>query len=105
MLLRDNIIGKLNDDVWEGHLGDAKLLHCVQEGYCWARYSECVMFWYNICQVCLEKVSHPLKEGFQAKKQAKYPMQVMAVDIMDHLPESDDENINFGCNLLFHQVD
>ena len=51
-MLRDDVLGKLHDDVWGGHLGEAKLMHRVQERYYWPGYSESVKVWCRTCVKC-----------------------------------------------------
>ena len=92
-MLRDDVLGKLHDDVWGGHLGEAKLMHRVQERYYWPGYSESVKVWCRTCVKCARRKSPiPQRKASMQTIQAGYPMQVVAVDIMGPLPETDDGN-------------
>ncbi|KAL5469186.1 hypothetical protein EMCRGX_G030404 [Ephydatia muelleri] len=92
-MLRDDLLGKLHDDVWGGHLGEAKLMHRVQERYYWPGYSESVKFWCRTCFKCARRKSPiPQRKASMQTIQAGYPMQVVAVDKMGPLPETDDGN-------------
>ena len=92
-MLRDDVLGKLHDDVWGGHLGEAKLMHRVQERYYWPGYSESVKVWCRTCVKCARrKYPIPQRKASMQTIQAGYPMQVVAVDIMGPLPETDDGN-------------
>ena len=87
------MLGKLHDDVWGGHLGEAKLMHRVQERYYWPGYSESVKVWCRTCVKCARRKSPiPQRKASMQTIQAGYPMQVVAVDIMGPLPETDDGN-------------
>ena len=85
-MLRDDVLGKLHDDVWGGHLGDTKLMHRVQERY----------YWPTRCRTCVKcarrKSPIPQRKASMQTIQAGYPMQVVAMDIMGPLPETDDGN-------------
>ena len=67
-VLQDNVLEKLHGDVWGGHLGEAKLMHHVQEWYYWPGYSESMKVLCRTCVKCAQRksVTHPSKEGFHA---------------------------------------
>ena len=50
--LRDIVLEKLHGAVTGGHLGEAKLVHRVQERYYWPGYSESVKVWCRTCVKC-----------------------------------------------------
>ena len=54
-----------------GHLGEAKLMHRVQERYYWPGYSESESLVQDMCQMRQEKVSYPSEEGFNANNTSR----------------------------------
>ena len=79
--VRDNVLEKLHGDVWGGHLGEAKLMHRVQERYYWPGYSESVKVW---CRTCARRKS-PIP-------QRRASMQTMQACRVSHADRSSGHN-------------
>ena len=74
-----DVLGKLHDDMWGSHLGEAKLMHCVLERYYWSDYSESVKVWCKTgIKLAQRKTPNPQRKASMQTIKAGYPMQVVA---------------------------
>lgn len=91
--LREEILQNLHAGTLGGHLGAEKTLAKVKERFYWPGVQEDVSNWCRTCEACATRKTAPQKgrAPLQTVK-AGYPMQVVAVDIMGPLPESQSGN-------------
>ena len=91
--LRDEVLHELHAGALEGHLGEEKTLHKVKECFYWPGMQRSDTLWCHTCEVCQTRMSAPQKNHAPLGTiKAGYPMQVVAVDIMGPLPESEAGN-------------
>ena len=91
--LRDEVLHELHAGALEGHLGEDKTLNKLKERFYWPGMQRDVRNWCRTCEVCQTRKSAPKKNHAPLQTiKAGYPMQVVAVDIMGPLPESEAGN-------------
>ena len=91
--LRDEVLHKLHAGALEGHLGEEKTLNKVKEHFYWPGMQHDVRNWCRTCEACQTRKSAPKKNYAPLQTiKAGYPMQVVAVDIMGPLRESETGN-------------
>jgi len=73
------------------HLGSDRTLAQLQDGYYWPGMSKDIQAWCNACDVCAVSRSPPPRaRGEMVKVTAAAPMDLVAVDVLSGLPQSDD---------------
>ena len=84
---------ELHDGVLGGHLGEDKTLSKVKERFYWPGYQADVCNWCRTCTDCAKRKT-PVPKGKAALSSIKvgYPLQLVAVDILGPLPESENRN-------------
>ena len=76
-----------------GHLGQEKTLSRVKQKFYWPGHFNDIKNWCNTCTTCAtHKTAHPKQKAVLQTMQAGYPLQIVAVDILGPLPESDNRN-------------
>ena len=86
----------LHEGAIGGHLGEEKMLNKLKERFYWPGCTEAVKDW---CRTCIRRTTR--KTAAQKRKaplqslRAGYPMQIVCVDIMGPLPETED-----GCKYV-----
>ena len=91
--LRDEVLHELHAGALEGHLGEDKTLNKVKERFYWPGMQHDVRNWCRTCEACQTRKSAPKKNHAPLQTiKAGFPMQVVAVDIMGPLPESETGN-------------
>ena len=91
--LRSGILEALHGGVVGGHLGHEKTFSHVRERFYWPGYWNDTRDWCLACQECSTRKSptHSRRAPL-GTVQAGYPTQIMAVDLLGPLPESDQKN-------------
>ena len=88
--LQENILKQIHDD---GHLGQEKTLSRVKQKFYWPGHYNDIKNWCNTCVTCAtHKSSAPKQKAALQTVQAGYPLQMVAVDILGPLPESEAGN-------------
>ena len=91
--LKEEIMEELHAGVVGGHLGEEKTIHQLKRRFYWPGYSQDVRNWCRTCANCAtRKTQAPKQKAPMQTIKSGYPMQVIAVDIMGPLPESDGRN-------------
>ena len=91
--LREEAIRDLHEGAMGGHLGEDKTLGRVKERFYWPGYHNDVCEWIKRCGQCAaRKTPAPKNRAPLQSVKTGYPMQLVAVDILGPLPESDAGN-------------
>ena len=91
--LRDEIMLELHSGALEGHLGVDKTIAKIKERFYWPGIHADVDQWIRTCPECATRKSSPQRNrGPLHTIKAGYPLQVVAVDILGPLTESDGGN-------------
>ena len=91
--LREKIVKDIHEGVAGGHLGQDKMLHHLKERFYWPGHYNDVKDWCQTCATCASRKSstHSPKTALGTIS-ATYPTQVMAVDLVGPLSESEKGN-------------
>ena len=91
--MREQILRELHEGVASGHLGQDKTLHRLKERFYWPGHFNDVRDWCQTCATCATRKSpsHSPRSPLGTIT-ANYPTQIMAVDLVGPLPESDKGN-------------
>ena len=91
--LREEVLEELHAGALEGHLGEEKTLYKVKERFYWSGMQQDVRDWCQTCETCATRKRAPKKNRAPLGTiKTGYPMQVVAVDILGPLPESEAGN-------------
>ena len=91
--LQKEILDEPHGETQCGHLGEEKTLSRLKERFYWPGHWNDVRNWCNTCATCATRKSVGAKNRAPLQTiRAGYPMQVVAVDILGPLPESDGGN-------------
>lgn len=91
--IRKEILHELHAGAVGGHLGEEKTLGCLKERFYWPGHFTDVRNWCKTCAACATRKTLPTRGRAPLKNiQVGYPMQVVAVDILGPLPESNSGN-------------
>ena len=91
--LREEILQELHAGVLGGHLGEDKTLLKIRERFYWPGLQLSVRDWCHTCEPCVTRKTAPKRNHAPLQMiRAGYPMQVVAVDMMGPLPESENGN-------------
>ena len=91
---RDEMFTQLHSAINAGHMGRRRTQKRMQKKFYWFRMNEDIKMWVKICPVCQKR-----KKGGMTPKAPLKPMTVgmpnerVALDIVDHLPESEKGNV------------
>ena len=87
--LHERILRQIHD----GHLGQEITLSRVKQKFYWPGHYNDITNWCNTCVTCAtQKSSAPKQKAALQTVQAGYPLQMVAVDILGPLPESEAGN-------------
>ena len=92
--MREDVLRDFHEGAVGGHLGTDKLFGVIQEQFYLPGYHNDVSEWVKRCSVCAMRKS-PAPRNHRAPLQSVqygYPMQLVPVDILGPLPESDAGN-------------
>ena len=91
--LHPEILEELHSGAVAGHLGEEKTLSRLKQRFYWPGHWNDVRRWCKTCSVCAASKTPPPKRKAALKPvKTGYPMQLVAVDILGPLPESDAGN-------------
>ena len=91
--IRPLILEELHQGIGSGHLGQEKTLDCLKERFYWPGHFSDVHNWCKSCVSCTtRKTSTPRRKAALGTIVAGYPMQIIAIDLVGPLPESDNGN-------------
>ena len=91
--VRSQILKQLHEGAFGGHLGEAKTLNRLHERFYWSRYLEDVVEWCKTCLTCAARKNPSQKSIIPLQSMtARYPLQLVAVDIVGPLTPSKTEN-------------
>ena len=92
-VLREEILQELHAGAIGGHLGEEKTLGRLKERFYWPGHWNEVRDWCRTCASCAtRKTAAPKRRAPLQSIKVGYPMQLVAVDILGPLPESDHGN-------------
>ena len=90
---RPDKLKSLHEGVTSGHLGQEKTLSKLKERFYWPGHYNDVRDWCQTCVACFKRKSPPTSRRAPMQTiTAGYPTQVMAVDLLGPLPESEKGN-------------
>ena len=91
--LREEVLREIHAGALEGHLGEEKSLYKLKERFYWPGMQQDIHNWCKTCKVCATRKS-AAKEDHAPLQTIKtgYPMQIVAVDTLGPLPESEAGN-------------
>ena len=90
---RTDILKHLHEGITGGHLGQDKTLHKLKERFYWPGHYNDVRDWCQTCGACAKRKSPPTSGRAPMQTiTAGYPTQVMAVDLLGPLLESNNGN-------------
>ena len=88
--LHCEVLKELHEGAVGGHLGESKMLGRLKERFYWPGCSEAVSDWCKSCIKCAtRKTTVPKPRAGLQTIRAGYPMQIVCVDIMGPLPETE----------------
>eukprot|EP00731_Ephydatia_muelleri_P031295 Em0022g809a len=88
--LHCEVLKELHEGAVGGHLGESKMLGRLKERFYWPSCSEAVSDWCKSCIKCAtRKTTVPKPRAGLQTIRAGYPMQIVCVDIMGPLPETE----------------
>eukprot|EP00731_Ephydatia_muelleri_P014216 Em0007g1526a len=88
--LHCEVLKELHEGAVGGHLGERKMLGRLKERFYWPSCSEAVSDWCKSCIKCAtRKTTVPKPRAGLQTIRAGYPMQIVCVDIMGPLPETE----------------
>ena len=91
--LQQTILKELHEGVAGGHLGQDRTLQKLKERFYWPSHFNAVRDWCQTCPECAtRKLKAPRRRAPLGTITAGYPTQIMAVDLLGPLPESDNGN-------------
>ena len=91
--LQQVILKELHEGTGGGHLGQDKTLNKLKERYYWPGHFNAVRDWCQTCPECATRKSQaPRRCAPLGTITAGYPTQIMAVDLLGPLPESNSGN-------------
>ena len=99
--LHEKVIRDLHEGVVGAHLGEEKVLSQLKEQFYWLGCTEAVRIWCRSCMTCASrKMTTPARKARLRTIAVGYPMQIVSVDIMGPLPETQD-----GCKYVLVAAD
>ena len=92
--MQEEILQEIHAGELGGHLGEDKTLSKIEQRFYWPGMHKDVERWCRTCEACATRKTAPKKNRSPLQTiQAGYPMQVVGVDIMGPLPESENGNL------------
>ena len=90
---RDEVLRELHEGTLGGHLGEDKTIARIKECFYWPGYHKDTSNWCKTCSTCCtRKTPAPKNRALLQSIKVGSPLQVVAVDIVGPLPESDNGN-------------
>ena len=90
---RDEVLKETHEGSMGGHLGEDKTLARIRERFYWPGYHDEVSSYCKTCVQCSQRKTPPLKARAPLQSiKVGSPMQLVAVDLLGPLPESNDGN-------------
>ena len=87
------VLKELHEGAVSGHLGEGKMLGRLKERFYWPGCSDAVREWCRACPNCAtRKSTAPRRRAKLQTLRAGHPMQIVCVDIMGPLPETEKGN-------------
>eukprot|EP00731_Ephydatia_muelleri_P039068 Em1080g2a len=94
--LQEEALRDLHQGAVGGHIGEEKMIHRLKERLYWPGCTEAVREWCRNCRSCAtRKTTAPKRRAHLQTINAGYPMQIVSVDLMGPLPETED-----GCKYV-----
>ena len=91
--LREEILQELHGGVVSGHLGVEKTLGRLKERFYWPGHGKDVSNWCRTCPTCASRKNPTSKRRAELQTISPgYPLQIVAVDILGPLQESENGN-------------
>ena len=91
--VRQVIMEELHSGLGGGHLGREKTFEKVKSRFYWVGYKQDVIRWCISCDTCAQNKPGPHRKKAKLKQfRAGGPMEIIAMDIMGPLPETDKGN-------------
>ena len=91
--LKREIMEELHEGVMSGHLGQEKTMQRLKRRFYWPGQWNDVRDWCNTCPICAtRKTTQPKSKAPLQPIKPSYPMQIIAMDILGPLPESEAGN-------------
>ena len=86
-----DVLQSLHEGSLSAHLGEEKMLHQLKERFYWPGSAHAVREYCATCVTCCtRKSAAPKRKAELQTIQAGYPLQVVCVDIMGPLPETEE---------------
>eukprot|EP00731_Ephydatia_muelleri_P013634 Em0007g944a len=99
--LQEEALRDLHQCAVGGHIGEEKMIHRLKERLYWPRCTEAVREWCRNCRSCAtRKTTAPKRRAHLLIIKADYPLQIVSVDLIGPLPETED-----GCKYVMVAVD
>ena len=94
--LQEDALRDLHQGAVGGHIGEEKMNHRLKERLYWPGCTEAVREWCKNCVSCTTwKTGAPKRRAPLQTIKVRYSMQIVSVDIMGPLPETED-----GCKYV-----
>ncbi len=91
--LREDIMKSHHDDLLGGHCGYLKTINKIAQWYWWPKMKSDIKEWVQTCKICqTHSRDYGPKKGKLAPVIAKYPFQLMGMDILTSLPVTERGN-------------
>ena len=88
--LRQDILRSLHEGALSAHLGEEKMRNLLKERFYWPSCADDVSEWCSCCAVCCSRKTHaPKRRAGLQTLQVGYPLQMVCVDILGPLPETE----------------
>ena len=88
--LRQDILRSLHEGALSAHLGEEKMRNLLKERFYWPSCADDVSEWCSCCAVCCSRKTHaPKRRAGLQTQQVGYPLQMVCVDILGPLPETE----------------
>ena len=92
--LRQETLQEIHEGIVGGHLGFEKTLEKVKECFYWPGQYKDVQEWCQTCAICAaRKTPTPKPKAALQQVSVGYPMELVAIDILGPLPQSETGNI------------
>lgn len=91
--VKEEVLEEVHAGALGGHLGEDKTLCKLKERYYWPGHWTDVQQWCRTCSTCAtRKTAAPKRKASLHPVKAGYPMQIVAIDLMGPLPETESGN-------------
>jgi transposase InsO family protein len=91
--VQDEVLAACHDHAWAGHLGFARTLQRAQRYCYWPTMRKDTMAYVSKCVACSRRQGQESERGLPlGHVQAAHPLEVVAMDVLGPLPETDHGN-------------